>query len=306
MLRTLLLYLSNAGWAKALITDFFLARRVARRFVAGETLAEAIEVVRTLNRQGLLVTLDHLGESVLSPADAERATIEYLDILETIAAHDLQATVSLKLTHLGLDIAEDLCLTNMRRILTKAGETGNHVTIDMESTAYTSRTLDIFRTLRQDFANTGTVIQAYLFRSESDMKALHEEGAFVRLCKGAYKEPPDKAFPHKADVDASFVALIKSYVAGGSTGAYLAIATHDAQIIDAAREHFRAADIPAERYEFQMLYGIRGDLQRELVQQRYKVRVYVPFGTQWYPYFMRRLAERPANLWFFISNFFRG
>lgn len=306
MLRSLLLYLSDAGWAKALISNFFLARRVARRFIAGETLDEALAVVKTLNQERLLVTLDHLGEAVSSEADARRATDEYRDILTAIAANDLQATVSLKLTHLGLDISQNLCLANMRRILTKAAETNNHVTIDMESTAYTDRTLDIFRTLRDEFDNVGTVIQSYLYRSEADMQALQAEGAFVRLCKGAYKEPSDKAFPRKADVDASYVKLMMAYVADGSTGAYLGIGTHDARIINIAREHFQAENIPGERYEFQMLYGIRGDLQRELVQQGYKVRVYVPFGTQWYPYFMRRLAERPANLWFFISNLLRG
>lgn len=307
MLRSLLLYLSNASWAQAIMTHFFLARRVARRFVAGETEEEAIAVVRKLNADGLLVTLDYLGEAVHSRPDSERATQEYLVILDTIAEHGLQATISLKLTQLGLDISDDLCLTNMRRIMERAAERGNHVTIDMESTAYTDRTLRIFRTLRHEynFENVGTVIQAYLYRSEADMKALHEEGAFVRLCKGAYKEPPDKAFPKKADVDANYVKLMKAYLSDGASGAYLAIATHDEKIINEARDFIRMHEIPRDRFEFQMLYGIRADLQRELARQGYTMRVYVPFGTQWYPYFMRRLAERPANLWFFVSNFFR-
>ncbi len=310
MLRSLLLYLSDADWAKALITHFFLARHVARRFVAGETLPEAVKTVRAINAQRLLATLDHLGESVYSQSDAERAANEYLTVLDAIADHDLRATVSLKLTHLGLDISEDLCLAHMRRILEHARARANHVTIDMESSDYTDVTLRIYRTMRHDygFDNVGTVIQAYLYRSEQDMRELHQEGAFIRLCKGAYKEPPDRAFPRKKDVDANYVKLMYAYLSNSAadTLPYLAIATHDARIIGAARAFVQENGIPDERFEFQMLYGIRSDLQRELARQGYKVRVYVPFGTQWYPYFMRRLAERPANLWFFVSNVFRG
>ena len=312
MLRALLLYLSGAGWARSLITHFFLARRVARRFVAGESVQDALGVVERLNGAGLVVTLDYLGEAVHSEADATRAAEEYLTILDDIQRQGLQATVSLKLTQLGLDVSPDVCLANMDRILEKARATANHVTIDMESSAYTERTLQVFRALRQDhgFSNVGTVIQAYLYRSAEDMTALHAEGAFVRLCKGAYKEPPAVAFPAKSDVDANYVRLMEAYLggdaAGDATGAYLGIATHDAQIIAAARAYIQAQAIPADRFEFQMLYGIRPDLQRDLVAAGYKTRIYVPFGTQWYPYFMRRLAERPANLWFFISNLFRG
>lgn len=245
-----------------------------------------------------------------SEQDAARATDQYLTLLDTIAANELQATVSLKLTQLGLDIGEDLCVANLRRILGHAAERENHVTIDMESSDYTDRTLRIYRTLRHEYSfdNVGTVIQSYLYRSQQDMIELKQEGAFIRLCKGAYKEPADVAYPAKKDVDASFVRLMENYLANGDapTGAYLGIATHDSQIIDAARRYVTDHDTPADRYEFQMLYGIRTDLQRELVQQGYKMRVYVPFGTQWYPYFMRRLAERPANLWFFLSNLLRG
>ena len=312
MLRALLLYLSSAGWARSLITHFFLARRVARRFVAGESVQDALGVVERLNGAGLVVTLDYLGEAVHSDADATRAADEYLTILDAIRRRGLQATVSLKLTQLGLDVATDVCLANMVRILDKARATANHVTIDMESSAYTERTLQVFRTLRQEhgFSNVGTVIQAYLYRSAEDIAALHAEGAFVRLCKGAYQEPPALAFPAKSDVDANYVSLMEAYLggdaAGDATGAYLGIATHDAHIIAAARKFIQAQAIPADRFEFQMLYGIRPDLQRDLVAAGYKTRIYVPFGTQWYPYFMRRLAERPANLWFFISNLFRG
>jgi len=310
MLRSLLLYLSGARWAKAIITHFFIARRMARRFVAGETMAEAVAATRKLNAQGALVTLDYLGESVVSEADAQQAVEQYFAILDTIAREDIQATVSLKLTQLGLDISEDLCLANMRRILEKARERHNHVTIDMESSDYTDRTLRIYRTLRHEygFDNVGTVIQAYLYRSEKDLAELRAEGAFIRLCKGAYKEPPDRAFPKKADVDANFVNVMRAYLANGTASpeAHLAIATHDPKMINAALEHIQAHSIPKERYEFQMLYGIRAEAQRELIRQGHPMRIYVPFGTHWYPYFMRRLAERPANLWFFINAFFRG
>lgn len=310
MLRSTLLYLSEADWARNLITDFFIARRVARRFVAGETLEEALDAVKQLNMQGMEITLDYLGESVHSAEDAARATEQYLTMLAAIHEKQLKATVSLKLTQLGLDVDETLCIDNMRRILENARETGNHVTIDMESSDYTETTLRVFRTLREHygFTNVGTVIQAYLYRSEEDMQHLHEEGAFVRLCKGAYKEPPDVAFPEKTDVDTNFVNIMKSYVSNSAaeTGAYLGVASHDSQIIDTMRDYATITQLTNERFEFQMLYGIRTDLQRELATQGYTMRVYVPFGTQWYPYFMRRLAERPANLWFFISNFFKG
>lgn len=308
MLRSILLYLSHAGWAKSVITNFPLAKRVARRFVAGETLAEAVSTIRQLNQEGLLATLDFLGESVHSKTDAEAAAAEYVTMLDAIAEHQLDATVSLKLTQLGLDLSESVCLNNMRTIVSHAATTRNHVTIDMESTGYTDVTLRIFRTLMSEYPDhIGTVIQAYLYRSEDDMAALRNEGAFVRLCKGAYMEPPKKAFPDKADVDANFVKLMQHYISNNAaeTGAYLGIASHDVSIIDEARRYSAQHAIGNDRFEFQMLYGIRSDLQRELAAEGYKMRVYVPFGTQWYPYFMRRLAERPANLWFFISNFFR-
>jgi len=307
MLRSLLLYLSRARWAKSLVTHFGPARRTALRFVAGETLQEAIEVARHLNNEGLDVTLDYLGESVTDEQGALQATEAYLDMLDAIAEAGVRATASLKPTQLGLDIREALCLSNIRRILERARETGNHITIDMESSEYTDSTLEIFRTLRQEFDNVGTVIQAYLYRSEDDMKALAAEGAFVRLCKGAYKEPADRAFPDKADVDANYVRLTELYLSeeARATGAYLAIATHDEKMLDAAKAYIRAHDIPVDHFEFQMLYGIRPRLQTQLRDDGFKVRIYVGYGTEWYPFFMRRLAERPANLWFIVSNFFR-
>lgn len=307
MLRTILLYLSEAQWAKSLVQGIGPIRRTAHRFVAGDTLAEAIEVCRRLNDSGLVVTLDHLGESVHDEAGAQAAVEAYLTMLDTIAAHGVRATASLKLTQLGLDIREDLCIANLRRILTRARETGNHVTIDMESTAHTDATLRIFRLLRQEFDNLGTVIQAYLYRSADDMRALAAEGAFVRLCKGAYKEPADRAFPDKSDVDANYVALIEQFLTPEAiaAGAFLGIATHDEAMIQAAIQYVRANQIPQSHFEFQMLYGIRPRLQEQLRDEGYTVRIYLGYGTEWYPFFMRRLAERPANLWFVLSNLFR-
>jgi len=309
MLRSLFLYLARAGWAKGMIMRIGLARRTAHRFVAGDTLEEAIAATRQLNNHGLEVTLDHLGESVSDEAGALQATQDYLELLDAIAQSGIRATASLKLTQLGLDIRKDLCVDNVHEILEKAKATGNHITIDMESSDYTDVTLDVYRKLRDEhgFDNVGIVIQAYLYRSESDMKTLAAEGAFVRLCKGAYKEPPDRAFPDKADVDANFVHLVEQFLnpEACAAGAYLGIATHDEKMIDASIAHVKQHNVPYENFEFQMLYGIRSRLQQQLHDDGYKVRVYVPYGTQWYPYFMRRLAERPANIIFFISNFFR-
>ena len=307
MLRSLFLYLSQAAWAKDVIMKIGPARRSAHRFVAGDTLADAIEVVRRLNASGIEVTLDHLGESVTDEAGARQATQAYFEMLDAIAANGVRATVSLKLTQLGLDIREALCVENLRSILERAQATHNHVTIDMESTDYTDATLKVFRTLRQDFDNVGIVIQAYLYRSEADMQALAQEGAFVRLCKGAYKEPPDRAFPDKADVDANYVHLTQLFLTpeARAAGAYIGIATHDEKMIDAAKAFISAHDVPYDTFEFQMLYGIRPRVQEQLRDDGFKMRIYVGYGTEWYPFFMRRLAERPANVWFILSNFFR-
>ncbi len=313
MIRRFLLYLSQAAWARSVTTRLAAARRVARRFVAGETLDEALEVTRKLNAKGLLVTLDYLGESVTSAEDARGVMEAYRWILERIASEKAQASVSLKLTHLGLDISEELCQTNLRHILSIAKERSIGVTIDMESTQYTDTTLRIYRTMRDEygFDNVGTVIQAYLYRSENDMRDLAAEGAHIRLCKGAYLEPPTVAFPLKADVDANYVKLTRQYLSAPPAGTssladerpYLCIATHDEKMIQAAENIIKESKVSPARYEFQMLYGIRGARQEELAKQ-HKMRVYVPFGTAWYPYFMRRLAERPANLWFFARSFF--
>ncbi|HUN07742.1 MAG TPA: proline dehydrogenase family protein [Aggregatilineales bacterium] len=303
MLRLFLLYLSRAGWARGLITRWGVARRMARRFVAGETLDDAISASQALNQRGLLVTLDYLGESVARAEDTVAVVDMYRALLDRIQQQGLKASVSLKLTHLGLDISEELCQTNLRHILTTAKAHGIPVTIDMENTPYTDVTLRIYRTMRDeyDFSNVGTVIQSYLRRSEADMQALAAEGAHIRLVKGAYLEPAELAFPDKAEVDASFIRLLRDYL---PSSGYLCIASHDEQMIAAGQSAAKAAALPPERFEFQMLYGIRTTRQEELAKAGYQMRVYVPFGEAWYPYFMRRLAERPTNLWFFTKSFF--
>lgn len=305
MLRRTILYLSKAGWARRFVTGWGLARRVARRFVAGETLDEAARVTRTLNRRGLAVTLDCLGESVHQAEDTAEVVNAYCAVLDRIQQDRLNASVSLKLTHLGLDISEDLCVTNLRHILGAAQERGVQVTIDMESSDYTDRTLRLYRTVRDEygFSNAGIVIQAYLYRSQTDMRELAAEGAHVRLCKGAYLEPPTVAFPKKEDVDANFARLARDFLQAPPP-AYLCIATHDEKMISATEAFIKANHIASNRYEYQMLYGIRSSRQEELAKAGYTMRVYVPFGAAWYPYFMRRLAERPANLWFFARSVF--
>jgi len=306
MLRRFLLYLSMAGWARNIVSHWGAARRVALRFVAGETLDDAIATSQALNQKNLQVSLDYLGESVHKAEDTQEVVNTYRALLERIYQGKVGASVSLKLTHLGLDISEELCLNNLRMILTEAKTRSILVTIDMESSAYTERTLRIYRTMRHeyDFENVGTVIQGYLYRSKDDMRQLAEEGAHIRLCKGAYLEAPEVAFPKKADVDANYLAIMAGYLQAPPP-AYLCIATHDEAIIRAAEDQITRQKTPAGSYEFQMLYGIRPSRQEVLAAAGYPVRVYVPFGVAWYPYFMRRLAERPANLWFFTRSLFR-
>jgi proline dehydrogenase len=306
MLRRLLLYFSGAGWSRSIVTHWGIARRVALRFVAGETLDSAIATTRALKQKGLLASLDYLGESVTRAEDTHEVVATYRAAIERISAENLQASVSLKLTHMGLDIGEDLCVANLRHVLAAAKEHGIPVTIDMESSAYTDRTLRIYRTMRDEYSfdNVGTVIQSYLYRSADDMRALAAEDAHIRLCKGAYLEPPEVAFPDKSDVDANYIKLMRDFLLTPGR-AYLGIATHDENMIAAAESIIQQNNVASDRYEFQMLYGIRPARQGELTAAGYKMRVYVPFGAAWYPYFMRRLAERPANLWFFARSLFR-
>jgi proline dehydrogenase len=286
--------------------NFFLARRAAHRFVAGETVDQAVAAAKEMNQKGMMVSLDHLGESVKDREMAIRATDDYMEILDAIYHHQLDANVSVKLTQLGLDVSAELCVDNMRRILAKASEIGTSVNIDMESSDYVDVTLRIYRDLLKDFDNVGTVVQSYLRRSEADMQTLAQEGGVIRLCKGAYKEPATVAFPDKADVDASFIRITKEYMKpeNREKGAYLKVATHDPRIINETLDYAKENSVPPDAFEFQMLYGIRTQTQQDLVDQGYQVRVYIPYGTEWYPYFMRRLAERPANLWFMLKNLF--
>jgi proline dehydrogenase len=308
MFRSFFLYLSASARARKILMSLPFAKRVARRFVAGESLDDAIRAVRKLNEKGILVTLDHLGENVHTEADTLRAVQDYLDLLDRIASTGVNSNVSLKLTQLGLDIGEELCAANMRRILERAQQHGNFVRIDMEGSPYTERTLRVFRTLRGEygFKNVGVVIQAYLYRSEQDMRELAAEGANVRLCKGAYMEPPDIAFPQKADVDENYVKLMQIFLDGPARakGAYVALATHDEKMIVTAQEFAAKQNIPKGQIEFQMLYGVRPERQEQLAAEGYRVRIYVPYGSEWYPYFMRRLAERPANVWFLLRHLF--
>ncbi|MAS36973.1 MAG: proline dehydrogenase [Anaerolineaceae bacterium] len=301
MLRRLLLYLSNAAWARNMATRWGVARRVALRFVAGETMSEAVEATRRLNEQGLLVTLNYLGESVTSPEDAQAVVATYQNLLQQIHDQHLQASVSIKPSHLGLDIDEDLCHANLKQILATAEPYDIPITIDMEGSNHTDMTLRLYRRLRDadGFNQVGTVIQAYLYRSEEDMRQLASENAHIRLCKGAYLEPPEIAFPDKAAVDANYIKLAEQYLTG-SDAAYLCLATHDEAMIQGTEAIIRQHSIAPDRYEYQMLLGVRTDRQAELAAAGYKMRIYVPFGEAWYPYFVRRLAERPANVLFFL------
>jgi len=306
-LRDLFLACSTNNLVRQAVIAFPLSRRFTRRFIAGETLDDAITTIRTLNNDRILATLDHLGENVTSEAEARAAADDYLRALDAIAATGVRSHVSVKLTQMGLELSDDFCYTNTRRIAQRAKEIGSFLRIDMEGSAYTQRTLELFERLFFEFKNVGIVIQAYLYRSEADINHLIDLGANVRLCKGAYKEPANLAFPRKKDVDENFCKLVGLYLtpAAQEKGAYIAIATHDEQIIRWAREEVNRRQIPRNRFEFQMLYGIRRDLQLRLAASGYTMRTYVPYGTHWYPYFMRRLAERPANVIFLVSNLFK-
>jgi len=303
MLRTILLALAKSSRLRRWITTNHTTRRMASRFVPGEELALAIEAARVSNRSGMSVSLDHLGENVGTSEDAVRARAAYTEALERIAAEGVDANVSLKLTHLGLDLGETFCAEQLRVVTRRAEELGNFVRVDMEGSAYTDRTLRLVQQARAQTAAIGTVIQAYLYRSEEDVRALLGIGCRIRLVKGAYKEPSNIAFRRKNDVDANYIKLLKILLPSGT---YHALATHDPRMIEAAIRFAAEQGITKDKFEFQMLYGIRTDLQSQLVRQGYRVRVYIPFGKDWFPYFMRRLAERPANLIFFARALLRG
>lgn len=302
MLRALLLELAKSFRLRRWITSHGVTRRMARRFVPGEEIGAAIAAVRACNSVGMTASLDHLGENVVTREDAERARVSYTETLDRIAADGVDSNISLKLTHIGLDLGAEFCAEQLRIILRRAQELGNFVRVDMEGSAYTDRTLQLTKQARAETTAVGTVIQAYLYRSEEDVRALLAIGCRIRLVKGAYKEPSQIAFLRKKDVDANFIKLMKLLL---PSGIYHALATHDPKMIEAATRFAAKQNISKDKFEFQMLYGIRTDLQSRLVKRGYRVRVYIPFGRDWFPYFMRRLAERPANLLFFAKNFFR-
>ena len=301
MLRKTLLYLSNQQRVFTFVRRNRLARRMASRFVAGETIDEAIPAVRALNARGITASLDLLGESVHYEEEARATARSYLQILDRINAEKLDANVSLKLTAMGLDVSEDLCVANVQMVLERARDYDSFVRLDMESSEYTERTLQMFehRLYPSYPKNVGIVLQSYLRRTVADVELANRLGCRVRICKGAYQEPASVAFPDKRDVDQTYVRCMHALMMDGN---YPGLATHDERIITEAKRFASEQKIPADRYEFQMLYGVRRDLQERLVRDGYRMRVYVPFGTQWYPYLMRRLAERPANVAFMTGN----
>jgi proline dehydrogenase len=300
--KALFYALSRSATLKRLASRYGMASRdsFARRFIAGETVDEAIEAARDLQSRGLRLTLDYLGESVHTREEADAATREYTRVIDVIVASGVERNISLKLTQLGVDVDRTLCIDNLRRILDPAQHHGFFVRVDMEDSPYTGVTLDVFETLwQQGYRNAGVALQSYLHRTEGDVRRMNALGARVRLVKGAYKEPPSVAYQQKAEVDAAYVRLMRILL---DEGTYPAIATHDEAMLAATRAYAAERGIATDRYEFQMLYGIRRDLQAALATSGYRMRIYVPFGRQWFPYFMRRLGERPANVGFVIRG----
>ena len=301
-LRHIFIALSKSPQMQDVIVGLPISRRMARRFVAGETLPDAIDAIRATNAAGMLATLDFLGEHVHNQAEARANADEYIRALQAIQQAGVDSNISIKLTAMGLAVDDEFCYHNVRRIVEAAAQRGNFVRIDMEDSPVTDRTLAIYRRLRAEFPNLGVVIQAYLYRSEEDVRELMSQGmAHLRLCKGAYDEPPAVAFQDKADVDQNMTRLIRLMLDSQAAypGTYPAVASHDHRIINWTKAYAHHRGIAPDRFEFQMLYGIRRDLQQQLADQGYRMRVYIPYGTRWYPYYMRRLAERPANVFFF-------
>jgi proline dehydrogenase len=306
LLRSTFIALSHNRPLRHFCENSKLGIRLSERFIAGMEPADALRVAEQVNSQGISVTLDSLGESVTSETEAHRAADVYHKLLESIAERHLDANISVKLTQMGLEQSPELAESIAANLVQHANATQNFVRIDMEDSRLTQVTLDIVRRIHSRAGMrgaTGVVIQAYLYRSQADVEQLLAEGIRIRLCKGAYNEPPEVAYPNKLQVDENFLELGKMLLASPE---HHAIATHDESIVDAIKAHAEVYRIDPEHFEFQMLYGVRRDLQRQLVQEGYKVRIYVPFGTEWYPYFMRRLAERPANVIFLARNFFRS
>jgi proline dehydrogenase len=303
--RSALLYLSRQEGLKDFATKFRPFKKLTTRFVAGEDIDQAVESIRAINATGATASFDHLNEGVTRAAETEGEVREYKQILTRIDEAGIKSNVSIKLTQFGLAIDPELCYRNARAVVEEAQRRGNFVRVDMEQSDVTQVTIDIFKRLRAEFdLNTvGIVLQSYLRRTASDVQDILKIPARIRLCKGAYNEPPEVAFPDKKDVDANYVAQMKILL---SSGVYHGIATHDERMIAATIEHAEREGIPKSAFEFQMLYGIRRDLQVQLAREGYGMRVYVPYGKTWYPYFMRRLAERPANVWFIMKNMLKG
>jgi proline dehydrogenase len=306
VLRAAFIVLSENRSLRQVAEHSSIGHRVSSRFVAGTTVEEALQATAATNALGMSVSLDNLGENVANADDARHSAQLYHELLDRISERQLDANVSLKLTHMGFDVDQKLATDIVTSLVQHARERRNFVRVDMEGSPYTQRTLDLVQEIHQENGNRGklgAVIQAYLRRSEADVQSLTRQGIRIRLCKGAYKEPPEIAFPGKSEVDANYVKLMKILL---KSGIYHGIATHDEKMIEATIRFAQAEKIPASAFEFQMLYGIRRDLQRELVKQGWRMRVYIPFGTEWYPYFMRRLAERPANALFVARNLLRS
>jgi proline dehydrogenase len=301
--RTVLLYLSQQHGLKDFFSKVPGFKQVTRRFIAGENIEAAIVTIKELNKVGITATFDHLGESTSSKAEADSDVREYIRLLGRIEETGVDSNVSVKLTQLGLDIDEAYCLENTRRIVAEAHRRKNFVRIDMEDSTKTDATLRIFKQMFNEFGNVGIVLQSYLYRTEKDLDDVLAMRARIRLCKGAYQEPPEVAFPEKSEVDANYVKLMQKLL---KSGIYHGIATHDPSMIRATQEFAARENIGKDQFEFQMLYGVRRDLMMQLAQEGYRVRTYVPYGEFWYPYFMRRLAERPANVWFVVKNLFKG
>lgn len=318
MLKTTLISLSKASWVRQVVMNWKPARRAAARFVSGDKLEDAIHAIAGLNRKGIRATLDHLGENTTNLKESHQATAEILTAIDAIAHSAIQANVSLKLTQIGLNLGTEICAENLSKILAYAMDRQIFVRIDMEDSNTVDRTLSLWRQMvAAGFANTGVVIQAYLHRSSADIDEILKLDGSVRLCKGAYKEPASVAIQAKSDVDQNYDKLTEKLIDGaiirgsravsadGRTPPIPAVATHDPNRLMHAKAYASKMGLPKNALEFQMLYGIRTDLQEQCVREGYPVRIYVPYGTEWYPFYMRRLAERPANLWFFVSNFFR-
>lgn len=306
LMKDCCLFFSKRTLLQKLFSTSGPCKIISRRFISGETLKEGMVIAQGLNKQGIMVTLDHLGESVNNEQSVREAVDGYLGIFERLKSESQNnITVSLKLTQMGLNISDNFCLKNMRQIMQKAKKNNKMVTIDMEDSSYTDRTLYIYRSLlKEGFSGAGIVIQTYLKRSKEDITNLLPLRPRIRLCKGAYNEPHRVAFARKKDVDLNYINLLSTLLSKESlqAGVYPEVATHDEKIINWTINFTREHNIPADKFEFQMLYGIRRDLQEKLIRQNYRVRIYLPYGTHWYPYFMRRLAERPANIWFLLKN----